>query len=79
AVDDFGAGNAGLGLLADFQTTIVKLDMGLIRNIHLDKSRQVIVKNVITMLRELNTIPLAEGIEVIEEMQWLRDSGVELL
>nr|WP_276679456.1 EAL domain-containing protein [Thalassolituus oleivorans] len=31
------------------------------------------------MLRELNITALAEGIEVIEEMEWLRDSGVELM
>jgi EAL domain-containing protein (putative c-di-GMP-specific phosphodiesterase class I) len=79
AVDDFGAGNSGLGLLADFQTNIIKLDMGLIRDIHKDTNRQIIIRNVLAMLRELNITALAEGIEVIEEMEWLRDSGVELM
>jgi len=79
AIDDFGSGYAGLGLLADFQTNIVKLDMELIRNIDQQKTRQIIVKNCLTMFKELNIRSLAEGIETIEEMQWLRDAGVELM
>lgn len=79
AIDDFGAGYAGLGLLANFQTNIVKLDMDLIRNIDQDIGRQIIIKNCLNMFRELNITPLAEGIESIGEMQWLRDSGVALL
>jgi EAL domain-containing protein (putative c-di-GMP-specific phosphodiesterase class I) len=47
AVDDFGAGNSGLGFLADFQINIIKLDMGLIRNIHKDTNRQIIIRNVL--------------------------------
>ena len=43
AIDDFGAGYAGLNLLADFQPDIVKLDMQLIRNIDADRARQAIV------------------------------------
>jgi EAL domain-containing protein (putative c-di-GMP-specific phosphodiesterase class I) len=79
AIDDFGSGYSGLGLLVDFQTDIVKFDMELIRNIHQDKARQIIIKNCLSMFRELNITPLAEGIETIEEMEWLRDSGVELM
>jgi len=33
AIDDFGAGYAGLSLLADFQPDMVKLDMHLVRGI----------------------------------------------
>ena len=43
AIDDFGSGYSGLSLLADFQTNIVKLDMGLIRDIDRDTTRQSIV------------------------------------
>lgn len=79
AIDDFGAGYAGLGLLADFQTCIIKFDMGLIRNINQDKPRQFIIKNCLNMLRDLDVIPLAEGVETLDEMQWLRDAGIELM
>lgn len=79
AIDDFGAGYAGLGLLSDFQTDIVKIDMGLIRGIDQDQARQTIVKHSISMLLELGITPLAEGIETPEELRWLQNAGVELM
>ena len=79
ALDDFGAGYAGLGLLADFQTNIIKIDMGLIRNIDQDKARQMVIKNCLNLFRDLNITPLAEGIETREEMLWLADAGIELM
>lgn len=79
ALDDFGAGYAGLGLLADFQTNLVKLDMGLIRDIDKKLARQLIVKNCLNLFGELNVTVIAEGIETREEMNWLRDAGVELM
>ncbi|MBE0352662.1 MULTISPECIES: EAL domain-containing protein [Pseudoalteromonas] len=79
ATDDFGSGYSGLNLLADFQSNIIKLDMELVRDIHLDKARQTIVSHCIAMFEELNITPLAEGIECIEEYQWLRSAGVSLM
>lgn len=79
AIDDFGSGYSGLGLLADFQTNIIKFDMELIRNIDHDNARQLIIKNCLNLFNDLNITPLAEGIETKEEMAWLRDSGVALM
>ena len=79
AIDDFGAGYAGLGLLADFQTNIIKFDMGLIRNIDQDKTRQIIIKNCLGLCHDLNITPLAEGIETKGEMLWLQEAGIELM
>lgn len=79
ALDDFGSGYAGLGLLADFQTNIIKFDMKLIRNIDQDSTRQAIIKNCVNLFAELNITSLAEGVETIEEMLWLRDSGIDLM
>lgn len=79
AIDDFGSGYSGLDLLADFQTDIIKFDMGLIRNIDKDTTRQHIIRNCINLFNDLNIVSLAEGIETIEEMQWLRAAGVDLM
>ncbi|WP_286269206.1 EAL domain-containing protein [Thalassotalea hakodatensis] len=79
AIDDFGAGYSGLGLLADFQTNIIKFDMGLIRNIDTDVTRQHIIRHCISLCQSLNITPLAEGIESIEEMQWLNSAGINLM
>lgn len=79
AIDDFGSGYAGLNLLADFQTDIIKLDMELIRNINSNTVRQAIVRNCLLMFEDLNITPVAEGIETYEEYVWLKNAGVELM
>jgi EAL domain-containing protein (putative c-di-GMP-specific phosphodiesterase class I) len=78
AIDDFGAGFAGLGLLARFQTDIVKLDMELVRDIDQSPSRQAIVEGVMTMSRLLKFKVLAEGVETEAEALTLRTAGVDL-
>ena len=79
AIDDFGAGFAGLNLLADFQPDIVKLDMALVRGINANKPRRAIVAGVSTMCRELGIRVIAEGIETEDEMRCLRDLGIDLM
>jgi EAL domain-containing protein (putative c-di-GMP-specific phosphodiesterase class I) len=79
AIDDFGAGHAGLGLLAKFQPDIVKLDMDLVRHIDADRAKRTIVKHTLAMLADLGVTPLCEGIETADEMSVLRDLGVNLM
>jgi len=78
AIDDFGAGYAGLNLLADFQPDLIKLDMQLVRNIDQDSVRQILVEAALQMCRKLNIRVIAEGIESLGELHALRDMGVEL-
>jgi EAL domain-containing protein (putative c-di-GMP-specific phosphodiesterase class I) len=78
AIDDFGAGYAGLNLLADFQPDLIKLDMQLIRNIDQDSVRQILVEAALQMCRKLQIRVIAEGIETLGELHALRDMGVEL-
>nr|WP_240623224.1 EAL domain-containing protein [Brevundimonas lutea] len=79
AIDDFGAGFAGLGLLTKFQPDIVKLDMDLIRGIDRDTIKQVVVRNTLEMLRDLGIRPVCEGVETADEYAALVDLGVELM
>jgi EAL domain-containing protein (putative c-di-GMP-specific phosphodiesterase class I) len=78
ALDDFGAGYAGLGLLARFQPDLIKLDMELIRGIAGSPARQAIVSGVIGIARTLGVAVIAEGIETPEELAALRDAGITL-
>lgn len=78
AIDDFGAGYAGLNLLADWQPDIIKLDMALTRNIHLDLVRKALVTGIILVCRELNIKIIAEGIESLEEFKVLSALGISL-
>ena len=79
AIDDFGAGFAGLNLLADFQPDMVKLDMALIRGIDHSPSRRAIVAGVVSMCEQLAINVIAEGIETRDEAHCLSDLGISLM
>jgi EAL domain-containing protein (putative c-di-GMP-specific phosphodiesterase class I) len=79
AIDDFGAGFAGLNLLADFQPDILKLDMELIRNINHSRARQAIVRGVMRMCEEMSIAVIGEGVETIDECLCLQAMGVKLI
>jgi len=79
AIDDFGAGYAGLGLLSDFQPDMVKLDMDLIRGLEKSSVKQTVVRHTLNMLRDLGVTPICEGVETIGEYEVLRDLGVDLM
>lgn len=79
AIDDFGAGHAGLALLTQFQPDIVKLDMDLIRGIDTDPVKRTVVKHTLNLLRDLGITALCEGVETFAELQVLRDLGVSLV
>lgn len=78
ALDDFGAGYAGLGLLADFQPDLIKIDMHLVRGIDTDRARMAIVAAIVTIARELGIEILAEGVETEAEFHLLRTAGISL-
>lgn len=78
AIDDFGAGYAGLNLLAEFQPDIIKLDMALVRDIDTHKVRQAIVQGILGVCRALNIEVIAEGIESIGELRHLHGLGINL-
>ena len=79
AIDDFGAGYAGLNLLADFQPDMIKLDMELVRSLDSKPARRTIVAGIIRTARELGVSVLAEGVETVDELAALREEGVSLV
>ncbi|WP_256926573.1 EAL domain-containing protein [Sphingomonas sp. TZW2008] len=79
ALDDFGAGHAGLSLLARLQTDIIKLDMELVRNIDASLPRRMIVEGLVQMFARMNITVVAEGIETAAEYQTLRALGVRYM
>ncbi|MBC9876628.1 EAL domain-containing protein [Bradyrhizobium sp. INPA01-394B] len=78
ALDDFGAGYAGLNLLARLQPNLIKIDMELLRDIHLSHAKQAIVAGVASIARELDITVLAEGVESEAELTALRAAGIVL-
>jgi EAL domain-containing protein (putative c-di-GMP-specific phosphodiesterase class I) len=78
AIDDFGAGYSGLGLLARLEPDLLKLDMELVRDIHLSERKQVIVAGIIGIAREFDVQVIAEGVESEMELNVLRAAGISL-
>jgi EAL domain-containing protein (putative c-di-GMP-specific phosphodiesterase class I) len=79
AIDDFGAGYAGLGLLSQFQPDLLKLDMGLIRGIENSLPKQIIVEGLVATAQRLGTTVIAEGIETARERDCLKAMGIALM
>jgi EAL domain-containing protein (putative c-di-GMP-specific phosphodiesterase class I) len=79
AIDDFGAGYAGLNLLSEYQPDIIKIDMELVRDIDTSKPKQAIVNGIVAICAALNVQVLAEGIETKAERNFLRDAGIDLM
>jgi len=78
AIDDFGAGYAGLNLLAEFQPDYIKLDMALTRNIGNDPVRRAIVSGIVATCTILQIGIIAEGVETEDEYTFLRAQGIQL-
>lgn len=78
AIDDFGAGYAGLNLLAEFQPDIIKLDMALIRSIDKHRVRSIIVDAILRVCEEIGIQVIAEGVETAEEFHHLAAKGIYL-
>ncbi|RAK00644.1 EAL domain-containing protein [Aliidiomarina maris] len=78
AIDDFGEGYAGLNLLADFQPDLLKLDMKMIRNIHVDRVKQAIFNGIHRVAQDLGIVLIAEGVETLEEYAFFKHAGVDL-
>ncbi|OBS07972.1 EAL domain-containing protein [Acidihalobacter prosperus] len=78
AIDDFGAGYAGLNLLAEYQPDYIKLDRQLIAGIDARPAKQAIARGIVQVCRDLGIGILAEGVETAEEFAWLRDAGIRL-
>lgn len=78
AIDDFGAGYAGLGLLADLRPDVLKLDMALIRGIDESAARRAIVAGVLSIADAIGVRCIAEGIETAAELRTLKEIGIRL-
>lgn len=79
AVDDLGAGYAGLTTFSQLEPDLAKLDMSLVRGIDYQPRKQAIVRSMIELCKELGTLVVAEGIETPAERDALNELGCDLL
>ncbi len=79
AYDDFGSGQARLAELIEARPDFVKFDISLVRGIdRANEQRRRMLETLVKMVRELDILALAEGIETEEEAEVCREVGFEL-
>jgi EAL domain-containing protein (putative c-di-GMP-specific phosphodiesterase class I)/ActR/RegA family two-component response regulator len=78
AIDDLGAGYAGLTSFAQLEPEVVKVDMSLVRGIDSSPVKQKLVRSIIALCTELGIQLVAEGIETPAERDALVALGGDL-
>jgi len=77
AVDDVGAGISGLNTIAKLRPQYLKIDMGLVRDVHVNSVNRAMVKAIIGIGHGIDAKVIAEGISNEEEAQVLQAMGVD--
>ncbi len=77
SIDDFGTGYSSLGYLKTLPVHIVKVDRSFVKDIPDDKDDMAITAAVVAMAHKLNYKVVAEGIEIEEQLQFLRDCNCD--
>ncbi|HVR61660.1 MAG TPA: EAL domain-containing protein [Polyangia bacterium] len=79
AIDDLGAGYAGLNSFAHLEPDIVKIDMALVRDVDKEPTKRKLIASLIRLCADLGITVIAEGIESGAERDTLVDLGCDLL
>jgi EAL domain-containing protein (putative c-di-GMP-specific phosphodiesterase class I)/CheY-like chemotaxis protein len=80
AVDDLGAGYAGLASFSQLDPEFVKLDMSLVRDVHVNAKKRSVVRALLDLCRrELGIEVICEGVELAEERDTLAAAGTGLM
>ncbi|MBS1187928.1 MAG: response regulator receiver modulated diguanylate cyclase/phosphodiesterase with sensor(s) [Burkholderiaceae bacterium] len=74
ALDDFGTGYSSMAYLSRFPIDVVKIDQSFVRDITTNPANAAIAKATIAMSHKLGKKVLAEGVETLEQMTYLRRS-----
>ncbi|MCC0632872.1 GGDEF domain-containing protein [Clostridioides sp. ZZV14-6045] len=77
SIDDFGFGYSSLGILKDFKVEIIKLDRSFFVNKNDIERGKIVVESVIELSRRLGMKVIAEGIEEVEQVHFLRSIGCD--
>jgi EAL domain-containing protein (putative c-di-GMP-specific phosphodiesterase class I)/CheY-like chemotaxis protein len=79
AIDDLGAGYAGLTAFAQMEPEVVKFDMSLVRGLREGDTRWKLLRSMTALFKSLDLTVIAEGIETPEERDALLTTGCNFL
>ncbi len=72
SIDDFGTGYSSLSALQQFPIGTLKIDQSFVRRLNEDKDAATIVRTIIDMGKSMNMEVVAEGVETIEQLQYIK-------
>ncbi|MEY4512594.1 MAG: hypothetical protein RLZZ450_4716 [Pseudomonadota bacterium] len=78
ALDDMGAGYAGLTSFAMLEPEYVKIDLGLVRNVDSEPMKQTLIRTIVRLAQDLSIDVIAEGVETAAEAAMLVSLGCPL-
>lgn len=78
ALDDFGTGFSSLSHLHNFSLDIIKIDRSFVMSVDRNRRSVHILRSIIYMSQQMDLTIVAEGIETLEQLQWLRESNCHL-
>lgn len=79
SIDDFGFGYSSLGILKEFKVEIIKLDRSFFVSKNNIERGKVVVESIIELSRRLGMKVIAEGIEEVEQVHFLRSIGCDYI
>jgi EAL domain-containing protein (putative c-di-GMP-specific phosphodiesterase class I) len=79
AVDDLGAGYAGLSSFAQVEPEVVKIDMSLVRGIDTEPMKRKLVGSMVSLCADMQLLLVAEGVETVAERDTLVGLGCDFL
>ncbi|MTW13968.1 EAL domain-containing protein [Pseudoduganella eburnea] len=79
ALDDFGTGYSSLAYLKKFPISTLKIDRAFVIGLPFEENDCAIARAIVTMAKQLRQEIVAEGVETIEQMSFLRELGCDQL
>ena len=77
ALDDFGTGQSSLSYIKQVPVDIIKIDRSFVRDIATDPSDAAMVQAMLKMAKAFNLLTVAEGVETVEQLAFLKQNGCE--
>jgi len=79
SIDDFGTGYSSMAYLKNLNANFLKLDQSFIKNLVTDPKDTIIVETIITMGHKLGLKIIAEGVENLQQMGWLKSNNCDFV
>lgn len=79
SLDDFGSGYSSLNLLKNLKIDVLKLDIMFFRKSNDISRERIVISNIINMAKELKIKTIAEGVEYVETVEFLKAAGCDVI